>query len=505
MRPRLFSGSTDNTKDFCMFSPSRTGRLAAVSLAAGLLVSILPHTSAQADSNNLVTNASFSSGTAGWKVTDPSVSTLASTQVSSNAAALLRATKANATVSLNDVTNTVTSGKAGVTYVATARVKSNQAKLNGQLRVREVAGGKVTTHASTFYNTTTNWQEVTLTFTTTKDAGALDLNVLAWKVSPGRDFIVDDVTLRVKAATTPTPTPVTPTPTSGYTLSDGCHLNARGVGKCDPLVGAAHGSNTDPSSLAKSLGQRLGVRRTYWNGAQVDKAVAVAKADVAAGRIPWISFKLPYSWADMASGKGDAWTKDLTAKLAQVDGPVWLAFHHEPEGDGVTADWKKMQERLGPIVRSGASNVAFTVVLTGWNQWYGSSEYRIENIWPNTTVDIAGFDIYSFYGTWKNGKYRTGSPSLKTDYFDKIAAWAKTKNVAWGLAETGLTDAASKDNPHWLATTYRELKATDAIAMTYFDTLLNTDDSYNLSGGQKNIDFADALKLSPEFPMLTAK
>ena len=35
----------------------------------------------------------------------------------------------------------------------------------------------------------------------------------------------------------------------------------------------------------------------------------LAEADLAAGRLPWISFKLPYSWPDMAAGKGDAWAR----------------------------------------------------------------------------------------------------------------------------------------------------------------------------------------------------
>lgn len=481
-----------------MLRSPKTGRLTAAALATGLIASLLPLVPAQADSVNLVKNPSFSSSTTGWKVNDRTVSTLATTSISGNSAALLRSTKTGTTVTLNDASNTVSNGKAGVAYTATARVKSNQTKLNGQLRIRESANGQVITHASDFYATTTGWQEVTLQFTSTLPAGSLDLNILAWKVSPGRDFIVDDVTLKANAPVV-TPPPVKP---GGITLSDGCQLDARGLGDCDPLVGAAHGSNSDLAGLDKEHSQRLAVRRTYWNGAKVDQAVAVAKNDLATGRIPWISFKLPYSWADMASGKGDAWTRDLVAKLDALKGPVWLAFHHEPEGDGVTADWVKMQERLGPIVRNGSDNVAFTVVLTGWNQWYGQSQYRIENIWPNTKVDIAGFDIYSFYGTWKNGKYRTGDPSLKKDYFDKIAAWAKTKDVAWGLAETGLTDAASKDNPNWLSTTYEELKATDAVAMTYFDTLLNTDDSYNLSGGQKNLDFGVALRKSPMVPKL---
>ena len=119
------------------------------------------------------------------------------------------------------------------------------------------------------------------------------------------------------------------------------------------------------------MGQQLGVRRTYWGATQVDSAVKIAKTDLAAGRLPWISFKLPYGWADMAAGKGDAWIRDLATKLSKLNGPVWLAFHHEPEGDGDIKQWTAMQARLAPIVRSTAPNVAYSIVLTGWHQLYG--------------------------------------------------------------------------------------------------------------------------------------
>lgn len=280
-------------------------------------------------------------------------------------------------------------------------------------------------------------------------------------------------------------------------LSDGCELNARGIGTCDTMVGAAHGGNTDPSALEAGLSSRLGVRRTYWSASQVEAAVSVARGDLRVGRLPWLSFKLPSSWEDVAAGGSDSWAVDLAARLSEVGGPVWLAFHHEPEGDGNISAWKRVQERLGPIVRRTADNVAFTVILTGRNQWYGDDAYRIDNIWPKTTVDLAGFDIYCFYGTWKNGKYRTGAPSLKADYFDIIERWAATKGVAWGLAETGLTDAASRDYPEWITSTYLELRATRALAMVYFDSEHNSDDSYHLTGGQKNSDFGKALGMAP--------
>jgi hypothetical protein len=147
------------------------------------------------------------------------------------------------------------------------------------------------------------------------------------------------------------------------------------------------------------MSKPLGIRRTFWGGSTVDKAVATAKGDLAKHRLPWISFKLPHSWSDMAAGKGDAWVRGLATKLAALDGPVWLAFHHEPEGDGNIKQWTAMQAHLAPIVRSIAPNVAYSIILTGYHQYYGDAQYSLESLWPkNTKIDLAGFDIYNQYG-----------------------------------------------------------------------------------------------------------
>ena len=46
------------------------------------------------------------------------------------------------------------------------------------------------------------------------------------------------------------------------------------------------------------MDKQLGVRRTFWGRPDVYKAVSIATTDLAKGRLPWISFKLPHSWAD---------------------------------------------------------------------------------------------------------------------------------------------------------------------------------------------------------------
>ena len=104
---------------------------------------------------------------------------------------------------------------------------------------------------------------------------------------------------------------------------------------------------------------------------------------------------------------------------------MWLAFHHEPEYDGDITDWTKMQERLGPIVRS-QDNLAFTVIVTGYHQFYGEEQFHLDNMWPRgIKVDVAGFDIYNQLGVVKDGEENTKGTDLNAWYFAKIAPWAR--------------------------------------------------------------------------------
>lgn len=273
-------------------------------------------------------------------------------------------------------------------------------------------------------------------------------------------------------------------------LSNGCRVGPRGLPGCGAYMGASHGGNDDPSRLEQLAGTRLGVRRTFYRGDQVEYAVTTARADLAAGRLPWISFKLPLSWEDMASGSGDAWTRDLAQQLSGLDGPVWLAFHHEPEGDGDMDAWRRMQERLAPIVRGTASNVAFTVILTGWNQLFGSPDYRLSRIWPRgTKIDVAGFDIYNEFGVFKHGSVIDEWPGMRRNYFQPLSAWARDHDVAWGLAETGITDQGFRSAPQWIQGTFRSMRDHGGVAFSYFDSPLNTTASYALRSSAKIASF----------------
>jgi hypothetical protein len=249
-----------------------------------------------------------------------------------------------------------------------------------------------------------------------------------------------------------------------------------------PYVGAAIQGNGDPSAMEAEAGRPLGLHRTYWNYSNIDSSIRSATADAKAGRVPWLSYKLPVSWADAAAGKVDAQTKDLAAKLATVPGPVWVAIHHEPEGDGNMQDWVAVQRRLLPLLHA-APNVRTSIILIAWDTFEsGNASYSLDALWPGNMVDILGFDAYNRYGDANHiGK---GWTEMK-HYYDEIAPAAKKRGVDWAIAETGYTDEAAAKDADWLTRAYDDMaNRTDlpGIGLSYFNSTANSVGSWPLTG-----------------------
>ncbi len=323
---------------------------------------------------------------------------------------------------------------------------------------------------------------------------------LAWPaLDPGRDR--SSGTSSVKDLIPPQ-TPGVDTPTAAErraqrVLNNGCSYTSRGVPRCGVLLGAAYGANSDPVDWEQAMGHPLGVRRTYWDAEEVTVAVDTARRDLQLQRLPWISFKLPYSWEGMRDGLGDAWALDVARRLSQLDGPVWLAFHHEPEGDGDVSAWTAMQERLAPIVRAAAPNVAYSVILTGWNQLYGSSQYSFDSIWPDDTeIDIVGFDVYDKFGVVRGGNRTEQATDFEKHYFSKFERFAQEHDVAWAVAETGHTDHSADVRPDWVLRTYLSVLKYGGVAMAYFNSTLNSIAPWKLTSVEEN-EFGKALRMTP--------
>jgi hypothetical protein len=280
---------------------------------------------------------------------------------------------------------------------------------------------------------------------------------------------------------------ISPTDAAPARLSNGCTHTARGIPSCGAYAGGAYGSNSNVASWEKYNGRKLGVHRTYWTSGQVASAVKTAKTDATNKRIPWMSFKAPYSWSAMASGKGDTWARNLATKLKAARGPVWVAIHHEPEGDGDIQVWKRMQERLAPIMRKAAPNLGYTVIFMGYHQFYGAKKYSLAATFPKTKIDVAGFDIYEKYGDNGVKEWKEFSKA----YFAPLKRWSAKTGVHWGMAETGYSDGAAKKRPRRIVDVYNALKKYDGIAFSYFNTNLHSSANWRLGLAAKKKAFKD--------------
>ncbi len=333
-------------------------------------------------------------------------------------------------------------------------------------------------------------------------AVALVASLVSAPAAPRRDLAPPPTASPTTTTVTPEPDRVSPVPDSPErrramrVLTDGCRYSERGIPDCGTLLGAAYGANTNPADWEQSLGRGLGLHRTYFAADEVNEAVWTARDDLEHQRLPWVSFKVPRSWADMAAGQGDEWALEIARQLAAVPGPVWVAFHHEPEGDGDITQWTAMQEHLAPLVREAAPNVAYTVILTGWNQLFGSSQYSLESMWPGgAAIDLVGFDVYDKYGVERDGRVVRERTRFE-DYFTHFQQFAEAHGVAWALAETGYTDRAAEIEPDFVSELVSQVAEHGGVGVTYFNTTLNSVAPWHLTGAKEE-EFARALATTP--------
>ncbi|MFB9313972.1 carbohydrate-binding protein CenC [Nocardioides plantarum] len=473
---------------------------AILSLVAGLALVVPLSRESQAAVRPGLVNGRVEAGTTGYRVSSFGDVSLNPSRVAHSGARALRVHSAQPARARLHTTSTRAVVAKGTTAKARIWVRTAHTGQRVTLSLRETAAdGSIQTRSASVTLRRGAWRAVRTGLVTRGSRSTLSVTALLPQTWHRLDVLVDDLAL---STARPGSSGAPSDPSVAGRLSNGCTYDRRGLPSCGAYLGATYKSNTDPAPLESQVGRRLGVRRTFWTATGVQKAVATARYDVSHGRLPWISFKLPHSWEAMTAGQGDAWARDLARRLATVPGPVWVAFHHEPEGDGDITAWRTMQERLAPIVRRAAPNVAYTVVLTGWNQFFGETKYDLAHVWPRgVTIDVAGFDLYNEYGVVKNGKTITAWPDFDRDYYRPIQAWAAKHGVAWGVAETGYTNRGHAYRPTWIERSYDQLVARDGVAYAYFDTTLNQGGgSWALSSASKRAAFAEPLRGSATLP-----
>jgi hypothetical protein len=238
-------------------------------------------------------------------------------------------------------------------------------------------------------------------------------------------------------------------------------------------------SSADLSASVAAVGA-VGLRRTFytWADKGEDKAI---RADHAAGRLPWISFKPPggtAGWAAIASGAYDADIKARAHRYAGYAKPVIATFHHEPTNDNgdpaqYAAAWVRIHDLMA--AETGLANVTFAPILGDW-------EFNPKNRdgQPEAYLTPAVLERIPFLGI---DLYQNASNEGYAARLTRIVDWLDYRGVPdpmVGIGETGCCLAEDPRPEAWLQANWDWATAnTDKIgAMSYFDSTRNSRDGH---------------------------
>ncbi|MFT4220213.1 MAG: carbohydrate binding domain-containing protein [Microbacterium sp.] len=422
----------------------------------------------------LVKNGTFANGVTGWKSGSAS-QTLVPRSGKRGAYGSVWAAKGGS-LKVSDSKRTVASGDSGVTYQASAQVRTQRGSLSGRLRVREVVGSTVVSHGSSFHLSDAKWTNVTFTFTTTKSNAALDFSVVASGASPYQPLQVDDLSLKVVSS-------------AASTVAE-----ADAEAEAEAVTEASAGQTCQQTTLS---GTDFGVALDIPGGKVLTEAWAYAKssygtpevvrifhpgappnwtaATVAKGADLVVSFKIAPK--DVLSGKYDSKLRSWF-QSAPTDVEIYWSYFHEPEdnitkGEFTAKDYREAWKRIVSISREECQpNLHATLILMDWTVDSRSGR-TFSDYYPGSAyIDVLGWDPYN---PWQYNDTYVSPSSI----FDKVVATSKAAGKPFGIAETGsllMGGDKGAGRAAWLKSTASYLSGKGSLFVTYFDTVCSEGD-----------------------------
>lgn len=240
----------------------------------------------------------------------------------------------------------------------------------------------------------------------------------------------------------------------------------------------------DISSTVNRTGP-LGLQRTYYRWVDSSREDRNIKADHAARRLPWVSFKPPSSspggWDAVASGRHDADIRARARRYAGYSRPVVVTFNHEPHNDatGTPAEFARAWSHLHDVMDSetGLANVVSVPIIGDWvfnpvNKKDEPQDYLTGDILDR--CHFLGLDTYQN----RSGQGYDIRLGRVLDFLD--ARGHRDKMV--GLGETGATDAfGSPSGAAWWNASWSWAVANRqrVAAVSYFNSLHNNNSGNN--------------------------
>jgi hypothetical protein len=233
-----------------------------------------------------------------------------------------------------------------------------------------------------------------------------------------------------------------------------------------------------PISAAERATGPLGVRRSYFGWNDGDDEDRVIRADIAAGRLSWVSFRPPRGagdWLAMSAGVFDDALRSRARRYAAHPAPVVVTFNHEPsKHDGSGTDFAAAWVRAHTVMadETGLENVSFVPILGDWAFNPRNPDASAHEFLPPSLLErlpFLGVDCYQ-NDSGEGFEVRLG----------RILAWLEENGVAnpmIGLGETGCTDAFGSPNAvQWWRSSWAWVEAnTDKIGIvSYFNSNRNS-------------------------------
>ncbi len=249
------------------------------------------------------------------------------------------------------------------------------------------------------------------------------------------------------------------------------------------LWGAAVGTNGS-ASIHEGSGEIMALRRRYWSSLSDwntgGPMAAACREDHTAGRLPWVSCKIPLeSWTSAGNGNFDSYFDQFINEVkAMAPKPVWFSLNHEPENDGgdsgsgweatAGAGYRAMQRRFRLRMNAlGVTNLAFGSSLMYYT--FNPVSGRDADAWY--PADVNGVPSWDFMG---NDHYtEVDQEPDRTNAWTTFVDYSKAKGLPVTMPEWGLR-GEDPQGVRKMLKMYDRRVTDDIVGFAYFDSGANS-------------------------------
>jgi hypothetical protein len=267
----------------------------------------------------------------------------------------------------------------------------------------------------------------------------------------------------------PSGTAVAPAPSPTQQRARPRFAGDPGAGRLYYGASVPHGQSV--TAWEKRLGSTLSVHRSYFSPDDNETAQLVAQCrdDFSHQRLPHVSVKPRWTWAEVASGGQDRWLDKTLRSLGELSSPIVFTLHHEPENDsgGVgmqPRDYVRMQRRLLDRAADLAPKVVIAPVLQHWT--FDPTRDDIDpNEWLVRDAPVIGLDIYNPWSQESGKAWRSFGGKI-----DEVRGWFGDTPLI--IAEYGCREDPADPGltPEWLRDAADYARTHNIVSMSYFNS-----------------------------------